>query len=88
VGDSGMIRTQVGRHNRPVVVAVYRTPWAIPPRNRSSTHFPSTNTNSDVSRTLEQNLIPLQMLKKPENVYPFRDMQRFHIIFLEILDLE
>jgi hypothetical protein len=31
VGESGMIRTQMGKHNRLIMVAVYGTPSAIPP---------------------------------------------------------
>jgi hypothetical protein len=34
VGVSEMIRTQIGKHNRPVMVAVYGTPCAIPPPKR------------------------------------------------------
>jgi hypothetical protein len=37
VGESGMIRTQMRKHNRPLTVAFYRTPCAIPPRNNNST---------------------------------------------------
>jgi hypothetical protein len=33
VDESGMIRTQMRKHNRPLTVAVYGTPCAIPPRN-------------------------------------------------------
>jgi hypothetical protein len=33
VDESWMIRAQMGKHNRSVIVAVYRTPCAIPPRN-------------------------------------------------------
>jgi hypothetical protein len=29
--ESGMIRTQMGKNNRSVMVAVYETPWTIPP---------------------------------------------------------
>jgi hypothetical protein len=31
VGDSGMIITQMGKHIRSVMVAVYGIPWEIPP---------------------------------------------------------
>jgi hypothetical protein len=31
VGESGMIRTQIWMHNRSVIVAVYGTPFEIPP---------------------------------------------------------
>jgi hypothetical protein len=31
MSETGMIRTQVGTHNRSVMVAVYGTPCAIPP---------------------------------------------------------
>jgi hypothetical protein len=34
VGKSGMIRTRMGKHNRIVMVAVYRTLCAIPPRTQ------------------------------------------------------
>jgi hypothetical protein len=33
VGESGMIRTQMGKHSSSAMVAVYGTPCAIPPRN-------------------------------------------------------
>jgi hypothetical protein len=33
VDKSGMIRTQIGKHNRSVMVAVYGTSFMIPPRN-------------------------------------------------------
>jgi hypothetical protein len=36
VGDKGIIKTQKRKHNTSVVVAVYRTPCAIPPRNSNS----------------------------------------------------
>jgi hypothetical protein len=32
VGESGMIKTQMWKHNRSVIVAVYGTPCAIPSR--------------------------------------------------------
>jgi hypothetical protein len=35
VDGSGMIRTQIGKHSRSVMVAVYDTPRAIPPRNNN-----------------------------------------------------
>jgi hypothetical protein len=31
VGKSGPIRTQMAKHNRPVMVAVYERPCTIPP---------------------------------------------------------
>jgi hypothetical protein len=34
VGEWGVIRTQVGKHNRSVMVAVYGTPCAIPPHTQ------------------------------------------------------
>jgi hypothetical protein len=34
--ESGIVRTQMGKHNRPDMVAVYGTPCAIPPRNCNS----------------------------------------------------
>jgi hypothetical protein len=36
VDESGMIRTQMGTHNRLEMVAITGTPWAIPPRNSNS----------------------------------------------------
>jgi hypothetical protein len=36
VDESGMIRTEMGTHNRPEIVAVYGTPFATPPRNSNS----------------------------------------------------
>jgi hypothetical protein len=36
LGESGMIRTQMGKHNRSVMVAVYGTPCVIPPGNSNS----------------------------------------------------
>jgi hypothetical protein len=30
--DSGINRTQMGKHNRSVIVTVYGIPWVIPPR--------------------------------------------------------
>jgi hypothetical protein len=33
VDESGMNITQMGKHNRSEIVAVYGTPWAIQPRN-------------------------------------------------------
>jgi hypothetical protein len=35
MGDSGMIRTHIEKHNEPVVVAVLGTPCVIPPRNNN-----------------------------------------------------
>jgi hypothetical protein len=32
VGESGMIRNQMGKHNKSAMVAVYRTLCAIPPQ--------------------------------------------------------
>jgi hypothetical protein len=32
IGESGMIRAQMGKHNRSVMVAVYGTPCATRPR--------------------------------------------------------
>jgi hypothetical protein len=34
VGESGIIRTQMGKHNRSVMVAVFGTPREIPPRKQ------------------------------------------------------
>jgi hypothetical protein len=36
VGESRMIRTQMGKHNISVKVAVYDVPCVIPPRNSNS----------------------------------------------------
>jgi hypothetical protein len=37
VDESAVIRTQMGKHNRIVMVAVYGTPCAIQPRKQKST---------------------------------------------------
>jgi hypothetical protein len=37
VGESRMIRTQMGKHNRSVTVAAHGTPCDIPPRNSKLT---------------------------------------------------
>jgi hypothetical protein len=34
VGESGFIRTQMGKHNRSVMVAMYGMPCAIPPHKQ------------------------------------------------------
>jgi hypothetical protein len=39
VGESGMIKTLMGKHNGSVMVAVYGTPWAIPPRKQTVNLF-------------------------------------------------
>jgi hypothetical protein len=41
--ESGMIVTQVGKHNRSVMVAVYGTPCVIPPRKIVTVIFHGTH---------------------------------------------
>jgi hypothetical protein len=40
VDERGMIRTQMGKHCRSIIVAVYGTPCAIPPRKQQNNGTP------------------------------------------------